>query len=523
MSSLESWILEYLLNALWQVPLLFLAAWLATQILRSTHRIDAALEHRLWAVALVLEALVPACTFAPTELLRPLLRLLSTATDTHTGTGPQITIIMGPAYARGGFHPSAAVLHAVVLVYACTIAYFTVRLIWGLTSTAALARRAQPATLTGEPAEDWQNFSSSFGVDAELAISHEISSPMTIGIVRRMLLLPPDMLTAVTHEDLAAALAHEFAHIRRRDFAWNLVYQLLSLPIAFHPVLALARTRLVESREMICDTLAADAVAGRQRYARSLLRLASIITARTPTHTLHAIGIFDANNFERRVMNLTTNRIELRGVRRLATATLCGLLTFGACTSALALRLHITEPNPSVPLPAASPNPASATANLAPSLATIGEPIAPAAPKAVARLASPRPATPAIPPAEATDAISAIPATPSAPAIEPQAQDAGGPISISGGEVAGNRQAFVQPVYPAEAKAKRISGSVVLHALISKEGVITKLEAISGPDELRASAIDAVRQWTYRPYLVKGQPTEVDTTITVNYHISGGY
>ena len=523
MSALESWILEYLLNALWQVPLIFLAAWLAAQALRSTHRVDVALEHRLWAAALVLEAAVPACTFAPAEVLRPLLRLLSSSGRTHTGGAPQITIIMGPAYARGGFHLSPAVLHTIVLVYVCTMAYFAVRLFCGLTKTSALARRAQPATLTGEAARSWQNFSSAFGVHAELAVSQEIVSPMTIGIVRRMLLLPSDMLSTVAQEDLAAALAHEFAHMRRHDFAWNLVYQFLSLPIAFHPMLALTRMRLVESREMVCDALAADAVAGRQRYARSLLRLASLISARTPTRTLHAIGIFDANNFERRVMNLTTNRIELRGVRRLATATLCALLTLGAGTSALALRLHITEPNPSAPLPAASPSPASPTANLAPSLATIDEPIAPAAPKAVARLASPRPATPAIPPAEATDATSAIPATPSAPAIEPQAQDAEGPISISGGEVAANRQAFVQPIYPAEAKAKRISGAVVLHALISKEGAITKLEAISGPDELRASAIDAVRQWTYRPYLVKGQPTEVDTTITVNYHLSGGY
>ena len=71
---------------------------------------------------------------------------------------------------------------------------------------------------------------------------------------------------------------------------------------------------------MVCDAMAAETVAGRENYARSLLRLASLLVHGTPARTLHAIGIFDANIFERRVMNLTEKYVELRGVRRLATA-----------------------------------------------------------------------------------------------------------------------------------------------------------------------------------------------------------
>jgi protein TonB len=75
------------------------------------------------------------------------------------------------------------------------------------------------------------------------------------------------------------------------------------------------------------------------------------------------------------------------------------------------------------------------------------------------------------------------------------------------------------PVYPAEAKANHISGAVVMAATISKEGTVKQLEVVSGPEELRASALDAVKEWKYQPYLLNGEPVEIETTITVNYSV----
>ena len=131
-----------------------------------------------------------------------------------------------------------------------------------------------------------------------------------------MMLVPPEFLESVSESEMEAVLAHEFAHMRRRDFAKNLMYEALSLPVAYHPLLWLTRLRLAESREMVCDRMAADALRGRERYVRSLLRLASMLSDRPPTRILHAIGIFDANTFERRVMSLTKRSGEVRGVRR---------------------------------------------------------------------------------------------------------------------------------------------------------------------------------------------------------------
>ena len=72
-------------------------------------------------------------------------------------------------------------------------------------------------------------------------------------------------------------------------------------------------------------------------------------------------------------------------------------------------------------------------------------------------------------------------------------------------------------IYPDEARHERIQGTVVLRAVINKTGDVVDLEVVDGPVELVPSAVTAVRQWKYRPYLLQGRPVEVTTQITVNY------
>jgi TonB family protein len=77
-----------------------------------------------------------------------------------------------------------------------------------------------------------------------------------------------------------------------------------------------------------------------------------------------------------------------------------------------------------------------------------------------------------------------------------------------------------QPTYPNQAKKKHIKGSVLLCAVITKDGTIAGLDVVASPNPLlSASALEAVKTWTYRPYLIEGKPTEVDTAITVNFQI----
>src|SRR5581483_1473451 len=77
----------------------------------------------------------------------------------------------------------------------------------------------------------------------------------------------------------------------------------------------------------------------------------------------------------------------------------------------------------------------------------------------------------------------------------------------------------VLPTYPPLARTARIQGSVILHALISRAGTIEQLQVLSGHPMLARAAIDAVRQWRFRPYMLNGEPIEVETQITVNFFL----
>jgi protein TonB len=90
-------------------------------------------------------------------------------------------------------------------------------------------------------------------------------------------------------------------------------------------------------------------------------------------------------------------------------------------------------------------------------------------------------------------------------------------IRVSGGVTEGNKLFAPQPVYPPIARTARVQGAVVLAAVISKQGTIENLRVISGNGMLVGAAMDAVKQWKYKPYLLSGEPVEVETTITVNF------
>jgi protein TonB len=96
-----------------------------------------------------------------------------------------------------------------------------------------------------------------------------------------------------------------------------------------------------------------------------------------------------------------------------------------------------------------------------------------------------------------------------------------GPVRISAGVASGMLIHKVDPVYPADARAANVQGIVVLHAIISEEGTVEKLDIISGPPALAAAAIDAVSQWRYRPYLLNDEPVKVETTININFTLTG--
>ena len=95
-------------------------------------------------------------------------------------------------------------------------------------------------------------------------------------------------------------------------------------------------------------------------------------------------------------------------------------------------------------------------------------------------------------------------------------------VRVSSGVVSGLLLRKVQPNYPPLARQARIQGTVVLQAQISKEGAIENLQLISGHPMLAPAAIEAVKQWKYKPYLLNGEPVEVETQVQVNFTLAGG-
>jgi len=96
-----------------------------------------------------------------------------------------------------------------------------------------------------------------------------------------------------------------------------------------------------------------------------------------------------------------------------------------------------------------------------------------------------------------------------------------GPVRVSSGTIAGMAISKPDPIYPPIAKAAHVQGAVILHAIISKQGTIENLVIVSGPPMLANAARDAVMRWRYKPYLLNGEPVEVETSITVNFTFGG--
>jgi protein TonB len=95
-------------------------------------------------------------------------------------------------------------------------------------------------------------------------------------------------------------------------------------------------------------------------------------------------------------------------------------------------------------------------------------------------------------------------------------------MSISAGVAGGLLIQKTSPTYPEIARQARVSGTVVIQATISKTGTIENLRAVSGPTMLRQPALDAVKTWRYRPYMLDGEPVDVETTVSVNFTLGSG-
>jgi beta-lactamase regulating signal transducer with metallopeptidase domain len=311
-ASAEAFVATFVLNAAWQLPLLALLAAVAARGLRQA---SAAYRHAVWVAALALAVATPLRTAlvarqTPDAAPAPVASLLYGATGARSdgspggSASPQLssTVTVG-----GGVwtRPAAA-------LYVLFVLYQAFRLGRSLIATRRLARRIGQGTTAPALVARLTEIAGQVGSERararrraiELRVSDEVAGPLTFATRPAVVVLPSRFVASASNADLRGALAHELAHVDRRDYRVNLLCEALFLTVAFHPAARLLRRRIAETREMACDEHAA-AIVGARLFGRTLLSLAA---AGSPRRAAHALGALDADVLEERMNRLLTYR-----------------------------------------------------------------------------------------------------------------------------------------------------------------------------------------------------------------------
>lgn len=258
-------ITKLLLNALWQIPLCAAAGWCAARLLR---RWPAVWSATTWRLATHLAAVLPVATalWTPAPLTSAL----------------RITV---NAAAPALVQPNANAIPWLTLAYFAFTAVMAVRL---------LRRWLALRQLNEE----------------------NVTTPSAFGWRTPRVIIPRTFTEQAPPVACRAALLHENTHIQHADFAHQLLLEIATLPVAFHPVLHWLKTATANAVEMRCDESAARAMGDAKQYALGLIEAARLLGSR-PAPCL-TVNFFDHNSFEERIMNLTQPKSQPRPGRRLA-------------------------------------------------------------------------------------------------------------------------------------------------------------------------------------------------------------
>lgn len=299
-------LLTFLLNAVWQVALIAGLAAFGSWLLRNSVE---RYRHWLWASALCLAFFVPAFTASQT--------LLDTVPQSNTPltfeTIPPLVTEAVPAVATpttslpGIFRLSQTLGFALLAVYFGFLLYRIFKLIQAWQTTRSIRHSAVELDPDPRIAEIIRRCELEIGTRSrkvKVFRSETLPVPVTVGLFHPAIILPEPLLREGNVELLTSAIAHEFIHVARQDYLLNFIYELLFVPISFHPAAALLRRRVKQTRELCCDELVAERILNAEVYARSLVRLASSAPPLRRLSVTTTVGIADADILEARIMSL---------------------------------------------------------------------------------------------------------------------------------------------------------------------------------------------------------------------------
>ncbi|MBW8748319.1 MAG: M56 family metallopeptidase [Acidobacteria bacterium] len=388
-------------------------------------------------------------------------------------------------------------LPAVVIVWSLGFALCVTRLSLGL----AAARRLRLTGTMPASTEETRLFLAlreRIGIDRSVRLlrSVAVQAPAVVGWLRPVVLIPVGVLAGLSQLQVEAIFAHELAHIRRHDYLVGILQSIAESLLFYHPGVWWISHHIRKERELCCDDLAVSLTGDPVLYAHALFQLAAQ-RSNSSAITLSANG----------------GSLTMR-IRRLLSQNNPPAVQPFAALSVLALAFVVAGVCFSTAQAQHSPT-AVDRLNMIHAITDVHSVIDTAPEEkssdlVVAKVA--QPAQPLLPTADLSMLAVA----------NQKEQEKQKPIHVSAGVMAGQIVTKVNPTYPEQARKARIQGAVVLNAIISKTGDVIDLQVASGPKELMKSAVEAVQQWKYKPYLLNGQPTEVTTTITVNYSLGDG-
>ena len=479
-----------LLHFCWQGAVIALVLWCALQLLAGR---SAQQRYAAACFALALLVVLPVFTFTQIGLheYRLALETPASAVRSHANVvvdaGDEVQSLL--AHAAHALDP---LLPWILAAWSAGLCVSLVRLSIGM----QLAIRMAVTGVSPASAELQLMFASlqrRLGLRRRVALldSALVQVPTVVGWLRPVVLLPLRCFTGLEDVQIEAILCHELAHIQRHDYLVSVMQSVVEAVLFYHPAVWWVSQQVRRERECCCDDVAVTIGGNALAYAKAL----STLETRRNSYPEVVLGSNGG------VLTMRIKRLlhceEVSVVPQVAAVVVLAVLSIaaGAIVGSARAQAVSVAPVKTAVVPPGSTE--SRTFMTMPSAIGIAKP-------ARAELA--------------------VPAFTLAPAVAPRAPQpqaaSGQAVKVSGGVIAGQIESKVAPIYPPDAKSACIQGAVILHALIAKTGDIDKLQVISGPPELQASAIKAVSQWKYKPYLLNGEPTEVDTTITINYNLS---
>ena len=342
----SEFILNFVLNAAWQMTAIFLVAALASWMLRNG---PARYRHTLWVIALVASLVVPLLTTTRVvpDWISSFQVVSSPVKVENVGpladqNSPELNITVDhTSRSRRSTTVTTTQRSVLYLAFGYLVFIFvrTLRLARFWLRKEKLSRSASSNGVTPAIETAAQRCCDLMGVaEVPVKLSGQAHVPYTIGTLHPLIVLPEAFSSNGDEARLLSVIGHEMAHVARRDFLTNLICELVAVGVSFHPLTFLIKRQIDRTRELACDELVTKHILVPRVYARSLLWAADV--SRQYASQAFMLSILDGKILEERIVRImrSNTRLPARLARPLMLAAV-----FVLCLSALSLSLFSVE------------------------------------------------------------------------------------------------------------------------------------------------------------------------------------